>query len=285
MNLERLQPMEALGNARAVAGEIRVERIEKRFVPRVPFPHRHDFFHFIALEKGAGWHEIDFQRFPVNPPQLFLVKPGAIHTWDLSASTRGYVLEFTESSIGNREEVAQLLEALGRITSVLEGKAATALLPLLALMKEEYCTGAPGFRLSLEHLLVSLLIQLARQVPQAAASVSATSESLVARFRALVEQNFKTRHSVEFYAMRLGVSAKALSTRIARSLGKSAGAVIQERCLVEAKRLLAYSSLPVSDIAYRLGYDDPNYFSRFYRGKTGLAPGAFRKLATHSRPH
>lgn len=276
--------MESLGVLRASAGEIRVERLEQRLEPRVPFPHRHDFFHFVALERGGGWHEIDFERFPVKAPQLFLVKPGEVHAWHLSSSTRGFVLEFTESSIGKREERAQVLEMLRRFPAALGGRAVATLFPVLELMAAEFHSGAAHARLSLEHLLLSFLIQLSRAVP-AVATEGAPKDSLISRFRSLVEQKFEVEHSVEFYASNLGVTAKALTTRVSRALGKSAGSVIQERCLTEAKRLLAHSALPVSEIAYRLGYDDPNYFARFFRQKAGLAPGKFRELAARSVPH
>jgi len=60
----RLHPIEAFGNLPASRGEIRVEHLESRLAPKVPFPHRHDFFHFVLVEAGSGWHEIDFTREP-----------------------------------------------------------------------------------------------------------------------------------------------------------------------------------------------------------------------------
>jgi len=54
---------------------------------------------------------------------------------------------------------------------------------------------------------------------------------------------------------------------------------------VEAKRLLAYSNLTIAEIGYRIGYEDPNYFARFFRQKSGLSPGRYRKLAAHTIPH
>lgn len=97
-----------------------------------------------------------------------------------------------------------------------------------------------------------------------------------------MEKHFQKEHAVEFYASLMGTTTKALTTQISRALAKPAGAVIQERCLVEAKRILAYSSLPISQIAYELGYEDPNYFARFFKRKAGMSPGEFRKLSARS---
>jgi AraC-like DNA-binding protein len=103
---------------------------------------------------------------------------------------------------------------------------------------------------------------------------------LVSQFQQLVDHYFKQEHSVEFYAQRLGLTGKALTTKLSKAIGKSAGAVIQERCLIEAKRLLAHSDLSIAEIGYQIGYEDPNYFARFFRRKTGHTPGEFRKRAT-----
>jgi AraC-like DNA-binding protein len=283
-SLEKLHPIGALGNAPAGEGDIRIERLERRLDPRVPFPHKHDYFQFVTIEKGSGWHEIDFSRYSLRSPQIFFVRPSAVHSWSFNASTHGFVLEFTESSLGNRKARTPLVEELASLPSALAGESAASLFPLLGIMRAEFCAAAPGFRASLEHLLHSFLIQIARGA-SVTGPLATKPQSLAMRFRFLVEKNFESEHSVEFYANQLGVSAKALTMRLARSIGKSAGAVIQERCLVEAKRLLAYSTLPVSEIAYRLGYEDPNYFARFFRQKTGLAPGKFRELASRSVPH
>lgn len=277
-SLHKRHPMESLGNAAAARGEIRVERLERRLKPRVPFPHRHDFYHFIYLEGGSGWHEIDFRRFPAGKGQLFFVKPGEVHAWELGVKTRGFVLEFTEESLGDKTVLAALEAAP---STSLRGKDP---LPaqMLALMHEEFSERREYFRLSLEHLLQAFLLHLARGQGKAA---PISRDSLPEKFRALVELHYRHEHSVEFYAQKLAVSPKRLTTKVTRALGKSAGAWIHERCLLEAKRLLAYSDFPIAEIGYRIGFEDPNYFARFFRQRSGLSPGKFRKLASHRVGH
>jgi len=272
----KLHPIESLGNIPAQTGDIRVERIEKRFHPKVPFPHRHGFYHFLFLEKGSGWHEIDFKTYKVCPGQGYFVKPGEVHGWQLSKSTRGFVLEFT------RESLAQpgLLAKLESVPALIEGKAALALEPFFRLMLDEIEAGQQDFRLCLEGLLLAFVTRVVRTQKPKKGRISVPL--LVSQFQQLVDQYFKQEHSVEFYAQRLGLSGKALTTKISKALGKSAGAIIQDRCLIEAKRLLAYADLSIAEIGYQIGYEDPNYFARFFRQKTGHTPGEFRKRATRS---
>ena len=68
-----------------------------------------------------------------------------------------------------------------------------------------------------------------------------------------------------------------ITAKVNRVIGKSVRGVIQERCILESKRLLAYSDLSVSEISDELGFDDPNYFTRFFKLKTKNNPGKFRQ--------
>ncbi len=191
------------------------------------------------------------------------------------------MLEFTAASFGSRELVPALLKSLEGLPAQIDAKKDKALGSLLGMMYEEF--RARPNPSCLEPLLMAFLVHLARFARPEEAKRSPRS-SLVDRFRSLVETHFREQHAVDFYAKNLGTTGKRLTTQAARVLGKSAGAYIQERCLTEAKRLLAYSDLPIAEIGFRLGYEDPNYFARFFRQRSGIAPGKFRDLARHSVP-
>jgi AraC family transcriptional regulator, transcriptional activator of pobA len=96
-------------------------------------------------------------------------------------------------------------------------------------------------------------------------------------FSRLVEIHFREKHSVSDYADLLAVSAKTLSNKFSRLHLAQPNEIIKDRILLEAKRLLTYSSMTVKEIAYDLGYEDPAYFNRLFANKTGDTPVAFRK--------
>jgi len=99
---------------------------------------------------------------------------------------------------------------------------------------------------------------------------------IIRKFNLLVEANFKTEHSVGFYAAQLHKSPKTLSNMFAIYNQKSPSQVIQESITVEAKRLLCYTDKSIKKITYDLGFEDVAYFSNFFKKNTGTSPSDFR---------
>ena len=102
---------------------------------------------------------------------------------------------------------------------------------------------------------------------------------LVREFNFLVEQHFKSKHTVSEYAELLNKSPKTLSNLFSKISSKTPLQYIQERKMLEAKRLLQHSNLQIQEIAYKIGYDDIQTFSRFFKKKAGVSPSEFKELA------
>lgn len=96
-------------------------------------------------------------------------------------------------------------------------------------------------------------------------------------FSRLVEIHFKDKHTVADYADLLGLAPKTISARFNRLDLAAPNDIIKDRIILEAKRLLCYSSYSVKEIAYKLGYEDPAYFNRLFLNKTGDTPSNFKK--------
>lgn len=99
---------------------------------------------------------------------------------------------------------------------------------------------------------------------------------LVREFNYLVELHFREKHTVAEYAELLFKSPKTLSNVFAKMSPKTPMQYIQDRIMLEARRMLAYTEKPVKEIAYELGYSDIQSFSRFFRSKEGQAPSEYR---------
>ncbi|WP_028666025.1 helix-turn-helix domain-containing protein [Runella zeae] len=97
------------------------------------------------------------------------------------------------------------------------------------------------------------------------------------RFSKLVEQHYKTHHTVADYADMLFVTPKNLSKKISLVSKETPNDIIKNRIILESKRLLAHTALTVKEIAYALNYEDDAYFVRFFTKSTGLSPLSFRK--------
>src|SRR5690606_6951449 len=87
-----LHSIDSFGILKVSLSSIRIEKLEDRIVPKVPFPHKHDFFQVMILTAGSGWHQIDFKKYKINPAQIFMMKPGHMHSWELSKNVSGYIL-------------------------------------------------------------------------------------------------------------------------------------------------------------------------------------------------
>ncbi|WP_343743814.1 helix-turn-helix domain-containing protein [Chitinophaga sp.] len=99
---------------------------------------------------------------------------------------------------------------------------------------------------------------------------------IIRKFNLLVEANFKTEHSVSFYAGLLCKSPKTLSNLFALYNQKTPSQIIQDRIVVEARRLLVYTDKSIKHITFELGFEDIAYFSNFFKKNTGTSPSDFR---------
>ena len=107
---------------------------------------------------------------------------------------------------------------------------------------------------------------------------------LIKKFKNLVAQHFAEEQSVHAYAERLGVSTGHLSDVIKSMTGSSPGQLIRNEIVLEAKRLLVHTELTIAEIGYSLSFEDPSYFSRFFKRETGMNPAVFR-LQTREKYH
>src|SRR6202035_2010281 len=95
--------------------------------------------------------------------------------------------------------------------------------------------------------------------------------------RKLVEEHFHKQRQLAFYAGRLAMTVDRLNDHVRRATGVTAGHLIRQRVLTEAKRQLVFTSQPIHEIAYDLAFSDPSHFARFFRKNTGSTPQAFRE--------
>lgn len=100
---------------------------------------------------------------------------------------------------------------------------------------------------------------------------------MVREYNYLVEKHFKTKHQVVDYANLLNKSPKTLSNLFKKYGNKSPLQIIQDRKILEARRLLQYSDKSIKEIAYEIGYEDIQTFSRFFKKIEGISPSHFKK--------
>lgn len=243
----------------------------------MPFPHKHDFFQILLVTSGSGTHRIDFIEHKVAAGQIYMMKPGQMHSWKLTRGVKGILVEFNYQSLNSFKESARLMNDFSSSPEVFGAskKDFSEVIELVKIMLRESELKRELHDLSLQGHLTAFLIHLIRLYQKNLKQEKVLT--IIERFRALVEKHFKTEHAVDFYARELNTSPKALTMQLSRSIGKPPRQLIQERILLEAKRYLAFSDLSIAEIGYELGFEDANYFTRFFRVHEKKAPVRFRK--------
>jgi len=135
-------------------------------------------------------------------------------------------------------------------------------------------------------LLKRLIIYVTRLAKSGYAPVKKLQDErfhIIRKFNLLVEANFKTEHSVSFYADQLFKAPKTLSNLFAIFNQKTPSQIIQERIVVEAKRLLFYTDRSIKHITFDLGFEDVSYFSYFFKKNTRVSPSDFRNSSEASK--
>lgn len=130
----------------------------------------------------------------------------------------------------------------------------------------------------LQMMLKRYLILCTRIYKMQALNLEKKSDyDLIREFNFLVEQHFKTKHTIAEYAELLNKSPKTLSNLFSKAGTKTPLQYIQERKMLEAKRLLHYSDMQIQEVAYEIGYEEVQTFSRFFKKREGISPSAFRE--------
>lgn len=245
--------------------------------------HRHaDLYQILLIRRGGVRAQLDHQTLQLTPPAALIVPPGLVHGFEFEPDTEGLVISFAVDLCAELVGADEALRA--RLNQPHAGPihartlATTDLWPLGQMLLREFGRAAHSRQSALRGLLAALLANLHRL------SVSATmldghpsaARELVARFRERIESRLVQRAGIGRYAMDLGVSAVRLRRACLAVTGYSPIQLVQRRLLLEAERQLRYTSMPISQVAYHLGFEDPAYFSRFFTRATGFSPRTFR---------
>lgn len=236
-------------------------------------PHRHSYHEVFLFTAGEGKHMIDFQEYPIAAGNVHFVFPGQVHQVMRSADSEGVVICFSPTLLKEQEDW-DLLHAF-REQPLLEAGAEK----MAGLMRwiHLYQTESPPAKGSERHLL-GIVLRKSMQVREASATQLGPGDALMPRFLMLLESDFRLQKQVGQYAEALHVTQDKLNESCRASMGKTAGACIRARILLEAKRLLLHSELSVKEIAFALGYEDPAYFNRIFQKEEQAPPQRFREL-------
>lgn len=240
--------------------------------------HRHDFHFFILQVKGTSYFEIDFEKHPVKKSTVLYIHPNQVHRIMKVERADFYLLAISNDNLNSAylklmEDIipAKPLSITTRDFSVF----VQAILLCLDIFERKndklYKSSLKDSCNTLVGLIVSQYLALSKPADRLSRPEIVTKE-----FKVALEQKFIEVKSPSEYARILHISAPYLNECVRNVTGFPVSYHIQQRVMLEAKRLLYHSSKSVKEIAAELGFDDYAYFSRVFTKITGITALAFR---------
>lgn len=248
-------------------------------------PHSHSYYQIIWFFKAGGQHHVDFNAYPIEANTIFFVAKDQIHYFDDFKNYEGLLIHFNERFLMQSDVDIflkyKVFNNQGKPYSCITEETEALAKAYVGLIETELAQkGEFGHRQVVRYLLKALLILLERKhLENQDADIESASnyDKVYLHFRDLLETHYKEGLTVSQYAEKLNISSKTLTTVVKSVATKAPSAVISERLLLEAQRLLSFTNHQVNEIGYQLGFEDPSYFVKYFKRMTGQSPGDYRK--------
>lgn len=240
-------------------------------------PHKHNsYLELIYLSEGSGIHGIDSVEYPIEPPVIHIVRQEQVHHWQLDTEPEGYVVLVKKSFIEKSLD-GELKSLFTKISGqcCLQVADNALIETVLALLSEEIAENGEDSFAVIEGLLKALLAKVLL-VSSPFVNPKERNAGLYPAFVQLLNEDNGLKKTVSYYAEKLNVSPQNLNMACQRSVGKAAADLMAEFVIAESKRLLLYTDLTVSEIAFSLEFTDPSYFVKYFKKSVGTTPHSFR---------
>ncbi|WP_165310679.1 helix-turn-helix domain-containing protein [Microbacterium protaetiae] len=239
--------------------------------PHTTVPHRHDFVELVWLSAGSGTHTIDTSQFPARPRTLHVIAPGQVHFWTPEATAPdGTLVLFQEEFLtGPGGLPARAWDGGMAVPDAATGERIDRMLREL----EIELAGAAHDRDTVVRFQLSALLSVCSR---AMVSPAQPRHMLAVAFERHVRTHLRATLTVAESARALNVTPNHLTDIVTADTGRPPGAIIRAAVLLEVQRLLTRTDLSCAQVAAALAFDDPSYFSRFFRRETGVTPSAYR---------
>lgn len=249
-------------------------------------PHTHrGIFQLLMITDGSASVTLDGVREDIQAPAFVCVPSSCVHAFEFGAGTQGWVLSVANELFRDPRLAlpnVDLFHAVphGMVVRLQDQPREAErlhwlLADIAARMAQQHGEVAP-----IVMALLSACLGVAGEcieVPQAGSASPDRRLALARAFEALVDRHYRAHFKVADYARELAVTTATL-TRACRAIaGKSPGDIILDRMLLEAMRYLRHTAASSKQIADRLGYDDPAYFARFFKARSGMTTREFRQ--------
>ncbi|WFB35814.1 helix-turn-helix transcriptional regulator [Kiritimatiellota bacterium B12222] len=272
------------------AFEVEVLRLEELFQrPRIhdlTKPQRIHFHALLLVEKGSASHGVDFESYPAEPGHLFVIPAMHVQAFAPERNLQGSMIIFTPRFLADCDrDVRQIEDARQTLFSAgphipLDKTSFQRMQKSIHMLDQQTQNPTTPYSDRAIVSAFSLTMFTLAGLPEVVAAGEANQprDPLVLKFQQRLEADFTLTHQATHYAKALHVSLRTLDRHLMAARSQTTRQAISSRLILEAKRLLTRREMYIKNIAYDLGFSEPQNFTRFFRTHTGTSPETFRRM-------
>ncbi|NIJ52924.1 helix-turn-helix domain-containing protein [Dyadobacter arcticus] len=247
-------------------------------------PHKKEYYMFVLARRGGSRHWVDMTPYETRDNTLYFFGPNQVIVKEEPKCMWGTALAFDKEYLALHDNAS-----LARLPIVRNEQNACELVlseadiafteDMLAKIQKEFNQPGEWQQRMITAYLTVLVTYLSRLYSEQYESMMTSSDSsFLNKYQAAIEEHFREIHQVSEYAALLYVSPGHLRDVVKAQSGKPAITHIQERMVLEARRMLFHTEYSLKEIGFDLGFSDASYFSRFFKRETGATPAEYRAL-------
>ncbi|WP_372772813.1 helix-turn-helix transcriptional regulator [Mangrovibacterium sp.] len=243
-------------------------------------PHRLGFFVILIITEGEVNHIVDFKIHTLRAGDVMVMSKGQIHAFDEFSKYKGYLVLFTEAFMQKymaQSTIAQINHLYNyflrqeKISNPYHNHI------ILRVLNEELKSNSPSLPNIVGSIISIYLLKLNEENNRSTVvSIDNKNLDFFSHFKQLLEEHFSKTRDAKAYASELSISYKHLNEVCNEIANVTAKSFIDRYVILEAKRMLVSTSLSVKEIAFKLGFDEPTNFLKYFKKHTNITPVEFR---------
>lgn len=247
-------------------------------------PHRITFHALIIITKGESTHTVDFKEQKIFPGIILPLTKNQVHAFSKERTTDGLIISFEESFItqnSSEKNLFHFLHIYNTPSITIDEKNLETLTPFLNLLEGLHLDNNLNMK---PEMINSTFMALLFKIKQLSIYQHKTFESKRFKdflsFKSLIRVAYSEHHNAKSYAEKLGISYKYLNDICKEITGQTAKAFLDSWLLLEIKRNISEQKYTSQEIAFKMGFNEPSNFIRFFKKYTQTTPNQFLKQVT-----
>ena len=241
-------------------------------------PHRHEYWEIVWCLDNSGTQSIDFIEYQNRLGRLFTISPGQVHYSEfMGKNIRMLIFRpgFAETNPRSTQLVNSVFSTIDRPPYLDCSEESFPYLESIYTLIKEECE-REDCDWDLVESLINSFLRYALRFAKTPSQKGEQKDARIVQLTELIELHYREQKKCQFYSDTLALTSKRLNELVKAARGKTVTQLIHDRIILEANRELVFSTKTIKTIAFELGFDDPAYFSRFYRRQKGETPAEFR---------